>query len=276
MSLLANLTKTAKKAEKIKADRPAVAVPDEAIDAFERFAYADAIMGVATSRKEAESEVIKEVMLQEFSKTLFENGSMPDNPLLQKNDADNKPDISGIFQVQQRYKINIPNHVDGNDNIENRFLNALTNAGIDKDKAKKLIDGEIDARPIVMLRSFSELVEGHYESKTFVEASDKEKEIGEKLLQFVLDNSSTPLTEDERAIAVRQQDKIKVKDGFLQRLRQYCSSLDEVNAVLKVITPVHYVSHVKVGKSDTPEQLNQRLATEAYNLFAKKKLAMAA
>lgn len=266
MSSLAKLTQSAKKASPQKSNRPTVDVPAFILPSFKELAYAKSIYDVAGARKDAEAVVVCDAMLEAYAETLFKQGFVPANPTLMVLE-DGKPDISGIFQVQHRFKINIPKDVDGDTDVEKRFVAAFVAIGMDSASAKKIFDNEIDGRPVVMLRPFSELVNGHYEDKSFVESTQQEKDIGEKLLRFVFGEKPDPLTDQEKDLAVFQQENIKVKDGFLQRLRLYCDTLDQLKGVLRVISPVHYVSHIKVGISDTPERLNERLAAKSSEFF---------
>jgi len=247
-----------------------VEIPAVAHRAFVRLVNANAILEVAEARKEAEETIVKETMLEAFAASLFRNGTMPPNPKLTA-DRNGKADMSGIFQVQQRYKINMPDDVDSNTDIPARLKFALVAAGLDDESADNLITNEIDAEPLVTLRPFGELVNGHYEgqgkNRTFVEATEVEKAIGQKLLQYVSGIESEPLTDEERALVVQVQENVKVKEGFLARLKVYCKTQEQVVAVLKVITPVHFVSHMKYGASDTPEQRQERLKEIADDLI---------
>jgi hypothetical protein len=266
-NLLKNLTATApKKDSKPTQDRPSVEIPDVARLAFVRLVSANAILEVAEARKEAEETIVKDTMLEAFAASLFRNGTMPPNPKLTA-DRKGKPDMAGIFQVQQRYKINMPDDVDGNSDIPVRLKYALVEAGLDVEDADDLVTNEIDAEPLVTLRPFGELVNGHYEgqgkNRTFVEATATEKAVGQKLLEFVSGIGGDPLSDEERALVVQVQENVKVKEGFLARLK----TQDQVVAVLKVITPVHFVSHMKYGISDTPEQRQERLKEIADDLI---------
>ena len=267
-SLLQELTKN-KKSAPPKQDRPTVEVTEPVLAAFTRLVGANAVLQVAEARKEVEEELIKEEMLTAFAEALYRIGSVPANPRLETK-VDDKPDMAGIFQVQNRFKITIPESVDGNEDITARFVFALQSVGMGDSDAEQLVATEIDAEPLVALRPFNELVNGHYEgegkNKTFVEATEQEKATGQKLLQFAMGMPSEPLTEAEKDIALRYEDRIKVKEGFLQRLRGYCKSEAILRGVLRVITPVHFVSHMKYGISDTPEEKQRRLVGIATEL----------
>ena len=99
------------------------------------------------------------------------------------------------------------------------------------------------------------------------EASENEKTVGQKLLNFVMGKSTKPLTEEEKDLAIRMEENCKVKQGFLERIKNYAKSLADVKAILMVIKPVHFVSHIKFAISSTPEEKQVRLLEEAAKLF---------
>lgn len=254
--LLNKLNKSVGNQKKEKApDRPTIYVPHSILESFERYAGAQAVLEVVEARKEVEQDNLNHELLKIWTQSLYNNGTRPANPRLQ-TERDNAPDITGLFQVQARFKMNIK---PGNDEIDQRLTESLVDAGITKRVAKEIVSQEVDTNPQTMLRPFNELVNGHYEGKQFVEATEKEQAIAAKLLNFVMND----LTEDERNTVVRKVENTKVKDGFLERLPGYVDSVSDVRNVLNVIQPVHFVSHIKFGVNDTPEEKVERLTHEA-------------
>lgn len=264
--LLEKLVKT-KKPTAPKQDRPTVDVPSNVLQSFTRLVGAKCVAEIAEARQEVEAEIVKSEMLDAFGETLYKHGAVPANPKLETSIA-GRPDMSGIFQVQNRFKFNLP---EGNEDLTDRLISALQMAGQDKDVAKDMVEKEIDTTPVVTLRPFNELVNGHYEgegkNRTFVDATDKEKTVGQKLLEFVTGTSAEPLTEEERDIVLVHEENVKAKTGFLQRLKGYCANVDVLKGVLKVVTPTHFISHMKLGISDTPEERQQRLKGIAVELI---------
>jgi hypothetical protein len=251
--LLKSLNKSVSTKKETKQDRPTVDVPAEALESFVRYAGASTITEVAQARKDVEADILNTAMMNQWTIALFNSGTRPANPRLQ-TEKEGKPDIQGLFQVQARYKYNI---VPGDDDLSKRIVESLTTAGVPKPNAQRIVKEEVDASPQTYLRPFNELVNGHYEGKVFVEATDTEKEIATKLLKFVME-----LTEEERNAVIRQQENVKVKDGFLERLKGYVKTVEQAQAVLKVIQPVYFTSHIKFGVSDTPDEVVTRLTEE--------------
>jgi len=266
--LLKQLNKTAKNTKSApKNERPTMEVPPEALEAFKRLVGANSVLDVCEARKEVEATYVNGIMLDAFSESVFKNGTQPANPRFEVS-VNGKPDMSGLFQVQTRFKINIE---EGLDEVQNRLILALRLAGLDEEHAKALVENEIDVEPVTTLRPFDELVNGHYQgmgkNRTFVEATEKEKAVGTKLLSFVLGQPAEPFTDDEREVAVVSKENIKPKPGFMQRICNYASSVDEIKAIFMVISPTHFVSHMKFAISDTPEQRQTRLIEEAARIL---------
>lgn len=254
-ALAAVATKT-KKADKV--ERPVVDCPAAVHKPFYRFIGAKAIAEIVESRVEVEKAAVCEVMLDAYTETLFNTRCQPQNPAIAL-DKDGRPDCKGIFQVKQQYKFNLK---EGNEEVKERMVASLCEAGMDKGRAENLVKNEVDCTPETALRPFNELVEGHYVDKQFVAASADEKAVAEKLIAFVLGKPSSPLTPAERDLVLVKRDRIKVKDGFLERVVVYCTTIAELKAVFKVIVPTNFVSHTKFAISDTPEAKNQRMLDE--------------
>ena len=284
---MTNLEKLAavgtKKSATVKQDRPVMEVPEAVLENFKRLVGADCVLKVVEARKKNESEVVYEELLDVFAETLFKYGNPPANPRLQTLDKSGAKDMSGIFQVQNRFKFTMPDNVDGDKTVKVRLQFALESAGLSPEVAQQLVANEIDCSPVVGFRSYGELTNGHYEgegkNRTFVEATEKEKAIGEKMFAFVMGTDKDdkpikellPLTEEERAVMIVTYDNIDAKKGFLQRLKSYCSSVEEMKSVFKVITPVHFISDMKLGEGNTPEQRDERLKNIASAIIGKVK-----
>lgn len=240
-----------------------MAVPQEIEKPFANLIGAKAVGEIVKARVEAEQTLVEEKMLGAFAENLHKQGRCPANPKLEMK-KDNKADLQGIFQVQDRYTIEIPL---GDTPIEDRIEEALIAAGLTADKAEKIVSKEVDCTPSTTIRPLNELVNGHYVEKEWVEATEAERQAGKKLLDFVLGNATEPLTAEEKELVIKHEEAKKVKAGFLERLPVYCDSVEEIKSVLAVIKPVHFVSHCKFAVSDTPENRQSRLITEASRIL---------
>jgi hypothetical protein len=246
-----------------KNDRPSMPIPAEIHEPFVRLIGAKAVAEVVNARLESEEFLVNEKMLSAYADSLFKQGRQPANPKLEIKKGI-RPDLQGIFQVQDRYVVKAPQ---GDTSIAERIVEALVAAGLSNETAQNLVQNEVDCKPETSIRPLSELVEGHYENKEWIEATPEEQEAGRKLLAFVLGQPGETLTEAEMELVIRHIEKCKVKAGFLERVKCYCQTVEQVKAILHVICPVHFVSHCKFAVSDTPEERQARLVLEANRIL---------
>jgi hypothetical protein len=264
MNLLTQLNKSIdSKPKEVKSNRPVMPIPTDVVETFIRFAGAKSVFDVAEARKDAEANVLNESLFNAWTDDLFKQGNQPPNPDLKTAKDDGHTDISAKFQVQKRFKLNI---LPGDGNINERLALSLGFSGVSKAVAQKLITEEIDLTPQTVIRPFNELLYGHYENKVFVESSEKEKAIALKLLKFAMEN----LTEEERNIAIKKEESVKVKEGFFQRVTGYIKNIGQLRGIFKIIVPVYYTSHIKFGVSDTPDERINRLTEECRKMLGRE------
>jgi hypothetical protein len=181
--------------------------------------------------------------------------SQPTNPALKARNEAGQVDCEGIFIVQEKIKIQVPDPSNPTESV----IALLVKQGVSEAAARKLVESEIDFTPQIGLRSFNELATGHYEDRNFIEATDEEKSVAEKILQFV----TNELTEEEQAIVLRNDPKTVVRNGFLGRAVTYVGSEDELRSVFRVLVPVNYPKGAKFAVSDTPVGKTNRLIGKA-------------
>lgn len=250
-----------------KDERPIVEIPNEALDSFKSFAAAKAVFDVVESRMEAEKGIVNDAIFPLFVKTLYEIGKQPTNPKMEVLE-NGKVDMSGIFQVQTRYKIEVP---EGSDPLADRLRQAiLDNTGIPQDKVDQLMENEVDAALVIGIRNFAELMEGHYVGREFVPATEAEQRAGTKVLSLIMGEDTEPLTDAERELIKVETEKIKVKEGFLERVSLYCENYEQCLALLHILKPVYFPSHLKFAASDTPERRIARLKLAAVDMIGKQ------
>ncbi len=124
-SLFKELAGSVSKKREKKPERPMVEVSADALEAFKRLVGAKAVLEIVESRADAEKGIVHEIMLEAFAKTLFEYGVQPVNPKFYVANGD-QDDMTGIFQVQNRFKVKVP---EGDDPAEERLVEALVLAG---------------------------------------------------------------------------------------------------------------------------------------------------
>ncbi len=258
MSALDKLSKLQKKVsttEKVKEtrERPEMTVPAIVKLAFTRLIPAQRIAKIAEERIKIENALVSDEMIGVYADCLFSQGCRPTNPRINL-EKDGRPDISGLFQVQERFKVQCEKTTAP---LRDRLISAFVSAGVAPAVAEKLVEMEIKYLPTTTLKKpLNELAEG----------TDVEKSAAEKIIGLCIGEAVEPLTDDEREAAILQYEVAEVKDGFLERVRGYVTSAQQLKLVFKVVTPVHFVSHGKFGESDTPEEQVKRLAEEAAKL----------
>lgn len=253
LNALNSLVEKKEKVEK-KDERPEMAVPPAVLKAFQRLVPALKIIEVAEARKKIEGTLISEELMGVYAETLFNQGSRPTNPRLVVNDKNNRPDLSGLFQVQEKWKLQ---YEKGETSIASRIAAALVKAGFDQAAADKLVAAEINCQPLTVIRPLNELAVG----------TPIEKSAAEKVIALAMGQPALPFTAEERAVALTKIEVTEVRDGFLERVKLYVKDANQLKMLFKVITPVNFVSHAKYGISDTEEGRVQRLALEGQQLI---------
>jgi hypothetical protein len=224
-----------------KSDRPTFGVPDDILPSFKRYVVAKQIFEIAQSRMEAENGAIKAKMIDSFTDSLVRIKRRPANPRLTLADA-GKPDIEGLFQVQEKFS---PQAVEGDGPVAERLKTAFVSAGVSADTADKIVANEVVCEDKTTLKPFSEMING----------APIEQELAGRLMKLLLDS----FTDDERKLMIQPASKIEVKEGFFERLGIYVKDKAEAIGAIRVMKPVHFMSHMKLGLSDTPQGRLNRL-----------------
>lgn len=260
MSTLDKLNKLNAKLEtkekKKEPERPEMPVPPSVLTSFMRLVPAQQIAKIAEERVALENSMVSEEMLAVYAGILWDCGSRPTNPRLKVSQT-GKPNMNGLYQVQERFKLV---YEKGEAPVRDRMVAALCKAGFSVDSASKIVEGEINYQPMTVLRPLNELAVG----------SAVEKSAAEKIINLVFGEAAEPLTDEERAVSVQKIEVVSVKDGILERIKQYCNSVQQLVMLFKVIRPTNFVSHVKV-EGLTPEQEVDWLVESARELIKGKK-----
>ena len=272
--LLSGLNKGAKKAKKPTAkERNTLDLPKDVQGSLVKWVEAKLLSEVIDSRLKNKAEEVKEACLELMLEHLWEHGSLPGNPSLKLNNDAGHLDIQAIYILQKKFKIRIP--VVDDESPEETAARILVDAGLSEENAENLVEAELDMTPQTGVRPLNELVDGHYgENKEWIEASADEQEAGRKLLAFLTADSDESaqvaveaLTDDERDTVIRRSNKIVVRAGFYERVKNYCTTPEQLTAVFQIVQPVHYPSRAKLGISDTERRKNERLAATAADIL---------
>lgn len=237
-----------------KQDRPQVPVDESLKPAFQRFAYAKEIEEIAEARMKAEEGILKDTLINSFADSLSKMKCKPANPRLTAA-KDGKPDCEGLFQVQSKFYPQADPECQGG--AKEKLVSALQKAGLAADVAEKVVSNEVACADKTTIRPFSDLIEG----------APIEQQLAERLMKLLMEN----FTDDERKLMLAPVEKYEIKDGFFERLAMYCPSKAEIMACIKVLRPVHFLSHLKVGLSETPQGKLDKLAEYAKDMIGAAK-----
>lgn len=237
-----------------KADRPELKLSKEDQAEFTEFVSVKELEAVVTARSKALGSSIEEKLMEAWTRLAFSIKGKPENPVVKVYTEDGTLDCESLFVVQNRFKqLQIP---DPQKPVQS-LTNLLISIGLDPKKAAELVAAEIKFVPQVSVRSFNELV-GE-------KASDAEKAVGTKILEFV-----KSLSAEERALAIDKTPTVEVVDGFLNRLTHYVDTSEQLGAVLQVVPPVLSKPQAKFAMSASPVEKVERLQGVANKLIGER------
>ncbi len=283
--LLSSLT-AGKKPKAAKADsrsnRPELGLTPSLEQAFINFAAADALAEEVDARIGREKDFLNDGCFKLWSETLWKCKNRPANPALnvEKNGQD---DIQGIYQVQERYSLNLP--VVPQDKtlaeaVTDKLAELFVVKGMSQEdavaKASALVENELMLSPKPLI-DLDRLVNGHWEgegkNKTFVEATAFQQGVAAKLITMIRARRPKELidvgtfTDEEADELLEYKAQLKVKTGFLSRVCGYVNSLEQLRMVFSIIKPVYFPQSKKFAASDTPDERNRRLLTTACDIL---------
>lgn len=245
---------------------------DDAVK-FNRWIEAKMVSEVTTSRLENSKDDFTELAMDVIAKSMWKSKTRPSNPVFIVR-TDDKNDSQCVFLFTDKFKIRFPEMPE--DVVPRNFLIGIfVGLGLEEGDAARLVDNELDLNPVVGIRSLTELLQGRYgEKRQWVEASDEEKAVGQKLMAYLTavpdetGEATVPaLTPQERALVIERDSGIKVKADFYARVCSYCHSVEQLKAIFKVLIPVAYPAHQKFGMNDTPESRTNRLVSAAADII---------
>jgi hypothetical protein len=254
-----------------KAKKVYVPIPENCVEPFTRMVPADRLKYYAEKRKEAEAAILYDELIKIFAAAVLKNHNKPANPNYAYYDESGRLDQTAIFQVQNKFKINLSERQGADDmSLEARFLADFTDAGLTAEVAQKLIDGELHIYASLDIKPLDELIYGKYVEGEWVESTPIMKAAGEKIRRNLIANEGDDLfylTQEERDESYEEIEKVKVKPGFWARVYQYVTTVDQLVAVLRILDPTHFCSHMHYGVSDDPAKRNSRLGDEGVKLM---------
>lgn len=236
-----------------------------------------------TSIVEARRDLLKDqahtAAFEKYTELYWKQKSQPDNPKIIV-ERDGIPDSDVIFMLQANFSLK---QYQDAESPQDAILEALTFGGdedlgaLSEENAKELIDTEIVAESrLRMNRTLTELFQGHFEGSKYVEATEEEQALGQKLVAYLTGspdkngNVSAPaLTDKERSALLVNEAVIKFKDpkGFLARLCSYARNVHQVRRMFNVFKPRIMFTQYHYAVNDSPAEKSKRLATAAADIL---------
>jgi hypothetical protein len=267
--LAAFAKKTAPKAKApAKKDRPVLQLPEDTVELFEEFCPTKELFDLLEERKSRMASELNAAIWDEYLKRFWGGKAQPQNPGLESK-QDGKVDCKGMYIVMARFKINMP-PVGEDEDASEVFTQALVDLGLEAEDAANLVENELDFTPTWGV-DLTSLMKGSDE--TAQSAAEKFFLLSQGVTED--ENGPLALTPEEWAAlgeeinTYRENKGVELKDkaNFLNRVCNYCHSVDHLDAVLQLIKPVAYVKGAKCAVSSSTDEKNHRLIASAADIL---------
>jgi hypothetical protein len=214
---------------------------------------------------------LDELLIPLYVKVMWATKSQPQNPKLVIKKANGQIDMEGLFEVQERMRVDAPDTSDGSDPKE-AMTTVLVSIGLQEADARRLVEDELFFEPTMNIplteMFYGKKVDGKWQEPTAVQSS-----AATKLLTYMQTGEGEALTDEERAaLVIVNASNVTVKSkGFLERAAGYCKSEDALLKLLTmIIKPVYVHKSAKFAVSDSSEDRNRRLGEIAVQILIDK------
>lgn len=273
----------------VKADeRPVIDIDEETQRRFVDFAAAKELFDLVEAEKSTLSKEVSRSVYDKFVDALWHAKSQPQNPAIKVKNSLGKVDAEGQFIVQggSKIKVNMP-EVGEEEQPEDALVRALTDLGLPYASAENLVGTEVSFVPQWSL-NFTDLLRGEVKEGKIVPPTDTQLSAAEALfcvlngedaegnrldskgrfdlLKSISENGWQALNENVEGHTTYFPTLVD-SANFLDRVCNYASSREELDAILTVFTPVYFCSRVKFAVSDSAEGKTERLLDEAKSIL---------
>ena len=265
-------------------DRPVVDIDEETQQKFVTFAATRELCDMFEASQKSQTEEIYSTIMDKYKQALWSSKSQPKNPSIKVVNSEGRLDAEGLFMViaGSKIKINFPVPAE-EESPEEAMLRGLVDLGVGLENSKNLIANEVSFVPQWNL-NFTDLLYGRFSEGKLEPANDVQISASEILFQVIngIDEEGNALSDrakidmlkgigSEGWVSIKQNVESHTKfypqlvDGtkFLDRICNYADSYEELCAILKMFSPIHFCRSVKFAVSDTPDIRNDRLMGEA-------------
>lgn len=202
--------------------------------------------------EETTKRSFNEYAMRALAEKLLADKSKPANPSVVIRKSDGSVDHKFIWICTESVRSEMP--IASFQSAEAEAIALLIDKGLTPANAARLVSEELDFSPSLKIRPIGELLNGHFSDKgDWVDATAEERSAGNKIVELLLWTSGSapePLTPDEKRVALSQAPAVTVKSGFVDRVADYCSTVDQVLGVFQLLIPKYYPAHMKFAVSD--------------------------
>lgn len=251
-------------------DRPVLKISKESQEALAEWVPAKDLADYFKTHLDECREPLLDGLWDSYLDKMWQTKSQPQNPALEA-EKDGKKDVKAQFQIQARYKINMPS-VPDDEEPEDVFVQTLVSEGLKQAKAKELVENELHFEPKINI-NISALLYGALVEKKYVKATPEEETAISKVLDYLDDedeDATLDLTLDERAVldeAIVTGFQVDVEGGFLERACSYAESRDQLKAIFQLITPTKVLTKSEFAVSDNADTRTARLKVVATDIL---------
>lgn len=253
------LASKAKDTQPKKAQRPTMELTPEIEDIFKAWVPSKVISDYFESHTQNYRNELVGMCFDLWTKKFWESQVQPANPKLETKNK-GKSDMSCLFVVTNKFSVEVPDPQAPAASVKNLLKQLGVNDG------DELVDSELSFEPITIV-DLSRLANGYKGENGWIDPTAESLSAYEKIVKALLDNQAPDLTPEEQDLALIFKANTTVKDGFFQRVCNYCGNLDQLRSVLTVIKPQCQLRSPKFAESDSMEERNARLCQEAANIL---------
>lgn len=208
-----------------KKKRRTMSLSEEAQTQFLRVAKVKVVADLATAFIKVERPVLDDLFQSCFLKTYWEARFLPDNPRVAVQDG-GKVVCDGLYSLVKKFHIDTIEPEDGESPADAMTRVLVEVVGLDETKAATLVENELDFTPELTI-PITELTK-----------DDATADAANELVRFLLGQIKVlKLSDEQKAALIRVKAGCEVldKDGFMDRLPEYCDTIEQLTSLLSIV-----------------------------------------
>jgi hypothetical protein len=253
-------------------DRPKLDLPQDLQDALRAYAPLKELFDKLDARKTREAKELNKRIWEFYLKLLWNKKKAPETPEIKIRGTDGKIEVESQYVVQQGGKIKVkPPAVEDGEEVEAAFIKALRDAGLSKDDAENFVTKELDFTPQFRI----EITELTMPNRPATEQSAAQKLYGwlngvDENGDAIAADAPLVLTAAERETlrehvekGAKARNALLAPQDFLDRVCDYVGDIDQLDAVLSMVSPQAFLTRTAFAPSLPAAEQNARLKKEA-------------